>query len=330
MDDAELSGTEQVIFGRTSLDAVTDRLNRYLTQYLGVAMSEVLFRAGRIDAVWAVRTDDGREVVVKAHRQPVDLVARTVTARAQQLLVGASFPCPTPLSGPDQLDDLVLSVETLLVGGSVGDGRDPATRRSIAGGLADHIDILRGSGPTSLAGRGPAWCQYHGGPWPVPHDSIFDFDTSPRGFEWLDSFAREAADRLIDAVHPDEMVVGHADWYCGNLRFDGSRLVAAFDWDLVAITEPVLAGFSAATYAAGGSAADVSSPEEVAAFLTDYDSVTVQPFTPRQQGVAAAAAAWTIAYNARCELSLLTGPPAAGSTLDTAQQNQEEYLRLRW
>lgn len=85
MDDAELSGTEQVIFGRTSLDAVTDRLNRYLTQYLGVAMSEVLFRAGRIDALWAVRTDDGREVVVKAHRPAVYPAAATSRRRCSRL-----------------------------------------------------------------------------------------------------------------------------------------------------------------------------------------------------------------------------------------------------
>jgi hypothetical protein len=98
-------------------------------------VAETLFRAGRVDAVWAVRTEDARQLVIKAHRQPVDLIARQATAIAQRLLTDAGFPCPYPVSGPDQFEGLVLTTETLMTTGT------------------------------------PAWCHYQNGPWPTPSRS---------------------------------------------------------------------------------------------------------------------------------------------------------------
>jgi len=96
-------------------------------------------------------------------------------------------------------------------------------------GLAEHIGILRASPDLpSRAGSGPAWCRYQAGPWPTPHDMIFDVTVTPDGFEWLDEFAQSAADRLNVRRPGSEVVVGHADWYAGNLRFNRGRLVAAF------------------------------------------------------------------------------------------------------
>lgn len=332
MDPGELSATERAIFGDLSRDAVAEVLDRYLRRHLGAGLSRVLFRSGRIDVVWAVHAEDGREVVVKVHRQPVDLAERRAVTKAQRLLAGAGFPCPEPLSGPDQVDGLVLTVETLLAGGRAGSGRDAAIRRSIAGGLAEHIAILRRAPDlVSSAGPGPAWCRYQGGPWPTPHDPIFDFRTTPPGFGWLDGFARAAASRLVDAGPGEGAVVGHADWYVGNLRFDGDRIVAAVDWDLVADAEPMIVGMSAGSYTASStSGAGLPRPDEVAAFLMDYDGLRSQRFSGPQQQVAAAAASWAIAYNARCELSLLAGTPLPGSALDLAAGQHDSYLGIRW
>ena len=326
------SGTERVIFGEVSVEAMTSLLDRYLTCALGSPLAEVLFRAGRIDAVWAVRTGDDRQLIVKAHRQPVDLTARRATTTAQRVLADAGFPCPQPISGPDEFDGLVLSVEALLTVGRPESGRRPGVRRSLAAGLAEQVEILRGHPElTALAGPGPAWCQYRSGPWPTPHDSIFDFRTTPDGYSWLDSFAFTAANRLIKREHHDPIVIGHADWYGGNLRFDGDRLVAAFDWDLVADTGPVIAGFTAAAYTDnGGEVPDLPSPDDVVAFFTDYEAATSRAFTKSQQRDAAAAASWCLAYNARCQLSMLTGDPAPGSPLDLAQRDGPDYLTLTW
>jgi hypothetical protein len=64
-------------------------------------------------------------------------------------------------------------------------------RPLLAEGLARHIKVLRDQ-PALVhrAGPGPSWCQYHDGPWPVPHDTMVDFRSTPDGFEWLDAFGQ--------------------------------------------------------------------------------------------------------------------------------------------
>jgi hypothetical protein len=326
-----VSGAEVVNFGSRSAEAIAALLETYLRRQLGVGISEVLFRAGRIDSVWGVRADDGSEVVVKAHRPPVDLTARKAAVDAQRLLDEAGFPCATPLSGPDVVGDLVLSVEAMLREGSPGDARDPNTRLALVMGLAEHIELLR-AGPrlASGAGLGPAWCRYQNGPWPTPHDSIFDFTRTPGGFEWLDRFGQQAADDLNAARGTRETVVGHADWYSGNLRFARDRVVATFDWDLVAAAEPVVVGLNAGAYADTGTAAGATTPDDVAAFLIDYDRARRNPFDPADQRLAAAAASWTVAYNARCRLSRLSPPVAGETSLEMVRTNQEQFLQLSW
>jgi aminoglycoside phosphotransferase (APT) family kinase protein len=128
-----------------------------------------------------------------------------------------------------------------------------------------------------------------------------------------------------------EVVVGHGDWYCGNLRFENSRLVAAFDWDLLVDTEPVIVGMAAASYAdSGESGGGLLSPEDIVAFMRDYEAVNGRRFDSSEQSIAAAAATWVLAYNARCQLSLLSGPPPAGSILDLLHIRRQEYVDLRW
>lgn len=181
-----------------------------------------------------------------------------------------------------------------------------------------------------VAGPGPAWCRYQAGPWPTPHDPVFDFTGTPDGYAWLDRFAGDAATRLR-AHHGLETVVGHADWYAGNARFEGHVLVGTFDWDLVAAPEAQIAGFAAATYTdAGSGEPDLPGPADVRAFLVDHEAARGVPFSSAEQVQAAAAASWALSYNARCELSLLAGPVAPDSALGLLRAHGDEYLGLSW
>ncbi|MCU1526668.1 MAG: hypothetical protein JWP75_431 [Frondihabitans sp.] len=183
MRSTEVSGAEAVIFGAGNVHAIRATLDAYVRERLGSGLAEVLFRAGRVDSVWAVRLEDQREVAVKAHRTPVDMSARRATDEAQQILSLAGFPCPTPIVTTSVFRGLILTSESLMTAGTSGDARDPAIRRSLAKGLADQIRILRGvPGLVAFAGPGPAWCRYQQGPWPVPHDSIFDFRWTPHEY----------------------------------------------------------------------------------------------------------------------------------------------------
>ena len=93
----------------------------------------------------------------------------------------------------------------------------------------------------------------------------------------LDTFGRRAADQILSHRNADNVVVGHADWYAGNTAIADDVLVGTFDWELVADTEAVIAGFTAACYAANSTGPGGLSTAEAAAFMRDYDSVGPQP-----------------------------------------------------
>ena len=326
-----ISDTERAVHGAVTSVELRTFLDGWAQDHLGSGIDDVRFRAGRIDAVWGVQLQDGRAVVIKAHRTPVDLAAAQATVDAQRVLAAAEFPCPVPLAGPDECDGRVLSAETLIVGARP-DGRDPGTRRLLADGLARHIDILR-TRPDLVgrAGGGPSWCRYQDGPWPVPHDTLVDFGSAVAGYEWLEAFGRRAADQILENREADPVVVGHADWYAGNTAVVDGRLVGVFDWELVTDTEAVIAGFTAACYAASASGGGgLSSPEEVAAFLQDYEEVRGQPLSEGGRRAAAAAAGWILAFNARWQVALIDHDMSDTATIALVQAHQEDYLSLTW
>jgi hypothetical protein len=101
---------------------------------------------------------------------------------------------------------------------------------------------------------------------------------------------------------------------CQNLRFAAGTVTVAHDWDsLVGLSEPVLAGLAAGAHTEGSrTGAGAPTPDEVAAFLANYDDLRATPFTDAQQRAAAGAATWVLACNARCGVSS-DHPPADGS-----------------
>jgi hypothetical protein len=112
---------------------------------------------------------------------------------------------------------------------------------------------------------------------------------------------------------------------------DGA-LAGTFDWELVADREAVIAGFAAACYAASStSGGGLSTPEEVADFMRDYDSARGAPLSAHEQRAAAGAAAWILAFNARWQVALLDNDRSDDYGLVTrVRQRQEAYLAVSW
>jgi hypothetical protein len=235
------------------------------------------------------------------------------------------------LAGPDEIEGHVLTAETLMPG-STPEARDPVHRLLLAEGLARHIEILRDQPDlVRRAGAGPSWCHYQEGPWPIPHDTLVDFRSTPTGFEWLDTFGRRAANQVLAHRDPEHVIVGHADWYAGNTAIAGGVLVGTFDWELVADTEAVIAGFAAACYAASSTgSAGLSTPEEVALFMRDYDNVRSQRLRDRECRTAAGAAAWILAFNARWQVALIDHGPYDEALVSLVRSRGEDYLSLGW
>jgi Phosphotransferase enzyme family len=329
---AIVEGIERAIFGEVTADDVTEWLDRHMHRRLSLGMQTVLFRAGRLAAVYGLQLTNGSEIVAKVYRR-ADVERLVAAISCQQLLADAGYPCPLPLDGPVEIDGRIITLEFLLQEGERGDAHQAATRQAMARSLAQQLTILR-SVPLlrSPLLKPPGWAHYENGPWPVPHDPIFDFTATPVGFEWLDAIAKLASQALSPRRPPD--VIGHCDWACQNLRFDKDGVCAAYDWDsLLAESEPVLVGVAAGAYTEGSSAgAQAPTPGDVVAFLSDYEATRHAPFSKFDQAAATAAATWVLAYNARCGLNAESfGYPAQeGSALKTLLRYGVSYLTLRW
>src|SRR5580698_5640802 len=90
-------------------------LGDWCRQFLGSRPARVLFRTGHLSQVIAAELGDGRQVVIKA-RPPGLRIAGCVAVQAH--LARAGFPCPDPLTGPEQAGGLTVTAETLIPGGS--------------------------------------------------------------------------------------------------------------------------------------------------------------------------------------------------------------------
>ena len=107
--------------------------------------------------------------------------------------------------------------------------------------------------------------------------------------------------------------------------------MGSFDWELVADAEAVIAGFTAACFAASSTdGGGLSTPEEVALFMQDYDAARGISSSGRDQRAAAGAAAWIMAFNARWQLAMWDGHGGPGATVTAVEERGQEYLDLEW
>src|SRR5918997_5436380 len=94
-----ISDTERALYGPVTTREIGDFLDTWVRGRLGSPIEDIRFRAGRIDVVWGVELKDGRAVVIKTHRPPVDPNVLRATHEAQRMLADAGFPCAAPLAG---------------------------------------------------------------------------------------------------------------------------------------------------------------------------------------------------------------------------------------
>ena len=349
--DDVVDGIQRATFGAVPTSTVDDWLRRHVRERLGADVDEVVLRSGRVNAVFGLRLESGNRVVVKVQRGHLDegrTDALAAAVEAQRLLASSGYPCPAPLDGPATTAGLTATVDSWLDEGVPGDAHRPATRRAVVRSLAEHVELLRAlpAAHRDALRHPPAWAVYQGGPWPTPHDPVFDFSSTPPEHAWVDEVAARAAAVLTRGGSPvAERLVGHSDWYCGNLRFspttaaqtehdDAVRVTSSWDWDsLVVESWPVIAGMAAASFTdSSTSGAQAPTPEETAAFLAEADDARGRSSTPDEQRTAAAMVSWTLAYNARClvDVAAMGLPLPQGSTTEALAEHGDAYLRLRW
>jgi hypothetical protein len=294
-----------------------DDLDRWCARVLGSPPSTRLFEAGYLSRVVGLRLADGREVVVKVRQASPRL---TACVAAHQRLHERGFPCPEPLSDAVAFSEgLVATAEKFVAGDELlpGAGRSaalfaPPFARLIR--LAPTVEELPSLRPP-LPWTG--WNHDEGGLWPWPDDKDVDLNASA-GPAWIDDAGRRAQNRLRAAGAANH-IVGHGDWYAGNLRWSGDDLLVVHDWDsVIADTEAALVGFAAAVFPTtrpGDEATVVESDE----FLAAYQSSANRRFDRDEMEVAWAAGCWLRAFDAKKQ-SVVGEPVASLTELEAAER----------
>jgi hypothetical protein len=228
--------------------------------------------------------------------------------------------------GPVPVADRYATVETLVVDGDPGDTHEPGRRRLVAEALATHLDVALACGHPAALWRG--WNAYPTDRlWPSEaHDPRLDFAGTASGAEWIDAFAAHAKPTATRNAPP---VLGHVDWSGKHFRFAEDRLTVVYDWDSVRVaTEPVIVGNAAFSFTANWDLPGVDpapAPDEISAFIDEYDAARGSRLTPHERSQVVACGAFLMAYVARCEHA--NGDPD-GAYSRLLRKHGRRYLRI--
>jgi hypothetical protein len=113
------------VFGDVTRSAVQAWLDEHLRRRLSARLDAVTFHAGRVSAVYGLRLLDGRELVAKVHRRPVNVARLAAAVVCQRQLAAAGYPCPLPVDGPAVTAGRVAVLESLLDAGTPGNAHEP-------------------------------------------------------------------------------------------------------------------------------------------------------------------------------------------------------------
>lgn len=281
--------------------------------HLGSPAESELARTGHLACVIGTRLADGREVAVKVRPAVPRIAACT---EVQRRVFDSGYPCPQPLAGPALLGEYAATAESYIPGGAVLPSSGRAAQ-PFAAALTQLVRLAPQLAQVPSLAPAPAWAAWnhsHGGLWPRPEDLDADLN-QVHGPAWIDATGQAARQKLQEGQ--EQAMIGHGDWITDNLRWDGDRLLVAYDWDsLIADSEAVIAGLAAAIYLYPA----LATVTETGEFLRAYAAARGRPFSPSELQRCWAAGAWTRAFDAKCEQA--AGQPVTRLTPDEAQERR--------
>jgi hypothetical protein len=325
---------EKSIFGSTDSGAIMRMVDEFCMARLGSPVSALLSYIASLGCVFIVELHDGRRLVLKAFPPADSVIFMESIARIQTHLAARGFPCPRPLGGPWPFAHTHAMVMECRDEGAFVTADDPAIRQALAQALAHQIALTQDFNDLLSALRPCFWTRLPVDRlYPKPHLALFDLDAAEHKAQWIDRIARQA--RAAVGEDGSRMVIGHDDWAVKDVRFIGTIINVIYDWDsLRRDRESLLVGRAAGmfmmTYQVSHPVRIVPSPEEVRAFIEEYEAARRFPFTKSERVTMAAVAAYMIAWTARLEHSV--APDAtdcpAGKYLAALAHYGDAYLRL--
>jgi hypothetical protein len=280
-----------------------DTLTEWCRQWLGAPPAAELFGTGYLSAVTGLRLTDGREVVVKVRPSIPRLTGCAVVHRA---MWRSGFPCPEPVVDLQPLNGYAASAEVLVP--DIDDSPDGDVAALSAAALARLVELAPSPGSVPSLTPSPSWVGWdhtEPGLWPRPEDRDIDVNTYSEP-HWLDRVAAAVRDRLL--ARASDLVIGHGDWWPGNLRWQRSELHVVHDWDsVICQPEPAIAGFAAVSFLGIDGPAPLASVEDSAAFLDAYQRARGCLWTSADCATFWAAGLWQRAFDAK--IRSLDGDP---------------------
>lgn len=325
-------GLAEQLFGTDDPDTVRLQVDAFLNRHLRMGLGALDFTRVGTGIILGVRTTDGRPVVVRCFPPGTSTAYVRAVQDVQMHLAVQGFPAPKPLLDPQPFGVGIATVETLLGepprgdpvdpdGPGAGDGTgaaggpgDPGARWALASGLATFVRLAAPlARHAELAGRGPLAPPAPGSVFPKSPGGAFDFAATAAGAEWIEEIGARARS-ILDAAPPRAPVVGHFAWRVDNVPVAARQVIAVFGWEqLGSAAEAVVLGSAAHQFTIDGRAASahVPTPDEVRAFVTDYETARGRPLDDAERTSARAAYVFCTAYGARCEHVLaVSGQPA--------------------
>ena len=276
---------DAVVFGTRDARAIAVAVDRFCRDELGGAVARALFHEASQASVTGVELADGRRVVVKAHRPDEPRQWLQEIVRVQMHLASRGLFATTVCGGPAPLGRGLAVVEALVERGVTRDGRDAAVRGALARGLYAIVMACR-----PLVAGSTLWPHYF---------TELAAGNIPGDEPPVDEVALAARARLQPA---GELVIGHGDWRVQHARFEGDRIVAAFDWaGLCKEREPALVGFNAFAFCVDWSRTPVpvTPLDDARAFVADYEAARGRAFSADERRLCGAMFAYAYAYMAR-------------------------------
>jgi hypothetical protein len=284
--------------------AIIDRLCR---DELGAGAREGLFYGASAGCVLGVRLNDGREVVIKAYQERWQAPFLHAVQAVQAHAARNGIPCAAPLRKPTALvpgRPCQAVVESYRPDPGLQPFASAPERRVSAAGLARQIAVCRELAALPELADHPLR-RSTGGLYGEPHSPLFDFAGTAAGAGWIDAIAAPAV--VLRDADERPPVVAHTDWSARNVRLNDDGLLAVYDWDSAALVpESTAVGQAAMTWSVTADPGGTEFPKapDISGFIADYEEAAGYRLDDEQWRAAGAAAAYTLAYTARCEHSL--------------------------
>ncbi|MGP1386684.1 MAG: phosphotransferase [Thainema sp.] len=319
LDDCPITHS---IFGTTAPERISTAFAQFARTSLQSDIESCSFAYVSVGATVVVRLRNAQVVVFKAYGIEHGLLALQPPAlcssfQIQAKLAKVGFSCPAILVAPQIQDGTLFVAQSYCDPGETTAPFNPQVRQRMAVKLAELIHhTCSWDAPLDLA----PWMPWLDGEtvkplWPTPHNTLFDFEKTAAGAEWIDEIATRAQRLLLDIKLP--WIIGHADWSLQNMAFQRGQITSAFDWDSLCVgPEAFFVGGAARCYAHDwriGPPARTITVADAEAFIREYETARGWQFTAEEQIAIGAAMVYTLAYGTRCA-------HAVGAKSDWAQQ----------